>query len=185
MKGTKKTITMVLSLLFILPSSFAALDCDFNGQAFFYPDYVEESTISVPCTITTNSNVNVSCVGMVLFEGDLISTYPKIEDVEYYGRTSFIEITGETTSESFVFEIPSKDLLHLTTFEWKIICNEPSGISHSDSGTFNSEYPFSEILIDAPMTVGIRDSSKLIAFFFILFIIVVVACIAIKLIKPK
>ena len=161
------------------------LDCEGNGQAFFYPEYFDESTISIPCTINTESTVNVSCIAMISFEGDLISTYPKVEDVGLYGRTTFARITGETTAESFVVEIPSKDLLHLETFEWEVICNDPSGISHLDSGTFDSEYPISEPLLDARMVFGVRDGTKLILLFFILFIVVVVACLVIKMVKPR
>lgn len=180
----KRTIPLLFFIL-LCPFSFATLDCDVSGQAFFYPEYFEESTISIPCTINTDVNVNISCLAMISFEGDLLSTYPKMEDVGLYGRTDFLEITGETTAESFVVEIPSKDLLHLVTFEWEVICNEPSGVSHSSSGEFNSEYPFSELLLDAPMTFGIRDSTKLILLFIILFIIIMVAGIVIKLVIPK
>ncbi len=180
LKQSYPCLLLVTFFILLLPFTSATLTCEGDGQAFFMPEQIKDRTISIPCTLSSTPPFNASCVGSLYFQGDLISTYPAIEDVGLFGKTPYVEISSNNVAESFTIEWSNRDLLSYTTFEWEVWCSEMSGNIHSDSGTLTTEYPFTEPILDKSLTFFQRDNGLLLGGFFTLLILGVLVIVLIK-----
>jgi len=153
--------------LIVIPLAHAdatSLSCGGEGQAFIHPEYLEERTITIPCTVSGTAPVNETCLGMLLFENQLISTAPAVQSINLFGKSSFYQVQTTHSSASFVVDFSNRDLLHLRQFEWKVVCRDTSNNELTSNGTFTTEYPFSEVAVAPVLDTFFRD----VAFTFVL-----------------
>ena len=167
----KSFLLVCLTLLILLPASWAvdSLTCEGEGQIFFKPEYVEERTISIPCYLYVEPIVNASCIGYIEKDGELISVYPKIEDVGLFGRSATIQLSSDGPRVSFVVEFPNRDLLNLENFTWTVKCGTNDDSILTKTGDIVVEYPFSESMIDPIMTLSLRDTGQVFGLAFFIF----------------
>lgn len=176
---------LILMLMAMIPLASAQLDCLGTGQAFMKPEYLEDDTISIPCsfsTINASDTVNISCVSLIFFEGDLISTYPEITDIDLFGRSRTINLASEASSASFVMKFKNRDLLNLFNFTWKVICKDDNFTYYEDSGEFKVEYPFVEPAFKGVMTIFQRDGARLIALMFLIILGIIAIGFIVKMV---
>ena len=178
-------ILLSILLILLIPSIKATLTCEGEGQVFFKPEFIERDTLSIPCTLQSLNPINASCLVSVYFEDELISVYPEIDDLDWFGRTSYIEIASSNKDESFVAYIPNKDLLHFTNFTWEVWCKELDGTFHLATGSIVTEFSFAEPIVDITVTFLKRDVGIVIGMFFIIIIIVGLAIILYKVVANK
>lgn len=156
----KSSLIMIMMVLILVPSVFSTLEsvsCFGDGQAFFMPEIVEERTISIPCIVEGDEPINVSCVAVIYFEDEIISTYPPIEDVKLFGRSNLVRHSTDQDSSSFVVKFANRDLLHLGNFSYRVTCGDDEGNLNYTEGTILTEYPFSEPVVDTTRTFFQRD----------------------------
>ena len=175
----KILLFLVVIFTLILPNAFAQLTCEGEGQAFFIPEYLQKSSISIPCSLSVSSApLNASCLAFIEYEGDLISTFPEIVEIDLVGRESFIELASSGTSTSFTVNFKNRDLLHLVNFSWTVWCNADA--FYSSEGSFITEYPFAETSFEKFQTIFIRDSTQVIVIFLTAIIAFLAALFVIK-----
>lgn len=167
---------LILIIMAVIPLVSAQLDCLGTGQAFMKPEYLAQDTISIPCSFTTlnaTDIVNISCVSLIFFEDDLISTYPEITDIGLFGKSRTINLVSGASSASFVMKFKNRDLLNQFNFTWKVICKDSNFRYYEDSGQFKVEYPFAEPAFKGVMTIFQRDGARVIALMFLIILIII------------
>lgn len=169
----RSKILILLALIFLPTLAHAQLTCRGEGQAFITPEYFEKDTISIPCRLTSEVSLNASCVGAIFFEGELLSTYPELTDIDLFGREAFVTLNKNKNTSSFVISFMNRDLLHGANFSWEVICKEFNGRYYSTNGSFVVEYPFAQISLGWVMTLFQRDFPLLMGLLFLLIFILV------------
>lgn len=160
-------------ILMVLPAN-ASLSCNAGEEAFFLPNLLERESITLPCTVEVDQTTNVSCVGMIFFQGDLLSTYPPIEDVQLKAKEAYLTLHDVEESDSFTMSFSNTDLLHEENVTWQVWCKNAQGISYGTEGHFITRIKPAEPITDHFLTFFSRDAGfTWIWILLILFIIII------------